>query len=45
MAWLDASILRVTAADVPLPYSPPLEDHALPQTSDIVVAIRKLASY
>ena len=24
--WLDAPILRVTAADVPLPYSPPLGD-------------------
>src|SRR5881398_960483 len=35
--WLDAPILRVTAADVPLPYSPPLEDYVLPQTSDIVV--------
>jgi 2-oxoisovalerate dehydrogenase E1 component beta subunit len=43
--WLDAPILRVTAADVPLPYSPPLEDYVLPQTSDIVVALRKLASY
>src|SRR5215212_1379380 len=36
--WLDAPILRVTAADVPLPYSPPLEDYVLPQTSDIVKA-------
>ena len=43
--WLDAPILRVTAADVPLPYSPPLEDYVLPQTSDIVLAIRKLAAY
>src|SRR3954471_18425883 len=43
--WLDAPIMRVTAADVPLPYSPPLEDYVLPQTSDIVLALRKLASY
>src|SRR3954465_3716416 len=42
---LDAPILRVTAADVPLPYSPPLEDYVLPQTSDIVLALRKLAAY
>ena len=41
--WLDAPVLRVTAADVPLPYSPPLEDYVLPQTADIVVAARKLA--
>ncbi len=43
--WLDAPILRVTAADVPLPYSPPLEDYVLPQTPDIVTAARKLAAY
>jgi 2-oxoisovalerate dehydrogenase E1 component beta subunit len=43
--WLDAPVLRVTAADVPLPYSPPLEDYVLPQTSDIVLALRRLAAY
>src|SRR5256714_8258403 len=43
--WLDTPILRVTAADVPLPYSPPPRDHGLPQTSDIVLALRKLAAY
>jgi pyruvate/2-oxoglutarate/acetoin dehydrogenase E1 component len=43
--WLDAPVLRVTAADVPLPYSPPLEDYVLPQTADIVKAVRRLASY
>src|SRR5689334_21517116 len=43
--WLDAPVLRVTAADVPLPYSPPLEDYVLPQTNDIVKAVRRLASY
>ena len=43
--WLDAPIWRVTAADVPLPYSPPLEDYVLPQTGDIVRAARQLAQY
>jgi pyruvate/2-oxoglutarate/acetoin dehydrogenase E1 component len=43
--WLDAPVLRVTAADVPLPYSPPLEDYVLPQTADIVAAVRRLAQY
>lgn len=43
--WLDAPILRVTAADIPLPYSPPLEDYVLPQTADIVRAVKRLASY
>jgi pyruvate/2-oxoglutarate/acetoin dehydrogenase E1 component len=44
-AWLDAPVLRVTAADVPLPYSPPLEDYVLPQTADIVEAVRRLAAW
>lgn len=26
-------------------YSPPLEDYVLPQTSDIVLALRRLAAY
>ena len=43
--WLDAPVMRVTAADVPLPYSPPLEDYVLPQTPDIVRAVRRLAAY
>src|SRR5450432_1953149 len=43
--WLDAPILRVTAADVPLPFAPPLEDYVLPQTADIVKAVRRLAAY
>ncbi len=43
--WLDAPVLRVTAADIPLPYAPPLEDYVLPQTSDIVRAVRRLAAY
>jgi 2-oxoisovalerate dehydrogenase E1 component beta subunit len=43
--WLDAPVLRITAADVPLPYSPPLEDYVLPQTADIVAGVRRLAQY
>ena len=43
--WLDAPVLRVTAADVPLPYAPSLEDFVLPQTADIVRAARQLARY
>jgi 2-oxoisovalerate dehydrogenase E1 component beta subunit len=43
--YLDAPILRVTAADVPLPYSPPLEDYVLPQAADIALAARRLAAY
>jgi len=43
--WLDAPILRVTAIDAPVPYSPPLEDFFLPQPDDIVKAARYLAAY
>jgi 2-oxoisovalerate dehydrogenase E1 component beta subunit len=44
-AFLDAPVLRVTAHDVPLPYAPSLEDFVLPQTADIVRALRTLAAY
>ena len=43
--WLDGPIMRVTAHDVPLPYAPTLEDYVLPQTDDIVKAVRWLAKY
>jgi 2-oxoisovalerate dehydrogenase E1 component beta subunit len=43
--WLDGPIMRVTAHDVPLPYAPTLEDFVLPQTEDIVKALRWLAAY
>ncbi|MFW6039700.1 MAG: alpha-ketoacid dehydrogenase subunit beta [Gemmatimonadota bacterium] len=43
--WLDAPILRVTAIDTPVPYSPPLEDYFLPQAEDVVTACRYLANY
>ncbi len=43
--WLDAPVLRVTAADTPIPYAPTLEDSVLPQTADIVAVARKLAGY
>ena len=43
--WLDGPVYRVTAADVPLPYAPTLEDYVLPQVADIVTVARKLAAY
>jgi 2-oxoisovalerate dehydrogenase E1 component beta subunit len=43
--WLDGPILRVTARDTPLPYSPPLEDYVLPQTADVVKTARWLLAY
>ena len=42
---LDAPIMRVAAKDAPVPYGPGLENAMLPQESDIVVALEKLAQY
>jgi pyruvate dehydrogenase E1 component beta subunit len=39
---LDAPVCRVAAKDVPIPFSPPLEEHVLPQVADIVAAVRKV---
>jgi acetoin:2,6-dichlorophenolindophenol oxidoreductase subunit beta len=40
--YLDAPILRLGGADVPLPYNPELEKAAVPQVPGIVDAARKL---
>jgi pyruvate dehydrogenase E1 component subunit beta len=38
--WLDAPVQRVTGADVPMPYSKPLEQAAFPHEEHIVEAVR-----
>jgi 2-oxoisovalerate dehydrogenase E1 component beta subunit len=38
-------VFRVTALDTPVPYSPPLEEHFLPNTDKIMHAARELAKY
>lgn len=40
--WLDAPVLRVHGADVPMPYAANLEKLALPQTDDIVTAAKSV---
>jgi pyruvate/2-oxoglutarate/acetoin dehydrogenase E1 component len=42
---LDGPIVRVAARNVPLPYSPELENYVLPQTQDIEEAARRLVKY
>jgi pyruvate/2-oxoglutarate/acetoin dehydrogenase E1 component len=42
-AYLEAPIVRLGGADVPIPYNPRLERAAVPQTEDIVLAARRLA--
>jgi pyruvate dehydrogenase E1 component beta subunit len=39
---LDAPVLRVAARDVPIPFSPPLEDFVLPKPADVVSAVRSV---
>ena len=43
--YLDGPIMRITAPDTPVPYSPPLEEFFLPKTSDIVRVAKQLAAY
>jgi len=40
--YLDAPVVRITAADVPMPYSKPLEIAALPQPEAVVEAARAM---
>ena len=42
---LDAPVQRVGALDVPIPFSPPLEDAVLPSASRIEAEARKLLEY
>jgi pyruvate/2-oxoglutarate/acetoin dehydrogenase E1 component len=42
---LDAPIARLTAPDVPIPFSPPLEQRVLPQLDDMKEACRELLAY
>jgi 2-oxoisovalerate dehydrogenase E1 component beta subunit len=43
--YLDGPVLRVTAPDTPVPYSPPLEEFFLPNKQKILKAARQLAAY
>ena len=40
--WLDAPVVRVTAADVPVPMSEPLEDACVPSVERIMDGIRQV---
>jgi len=40
--YLDAPVRRLGGLDVPIPYNPTLERHAVPQEEDIVAAVREL---
>jgi pyruvate/2-oxoglutarate/acetoin dehydrogenase E1 component len=42
---LDGPIVRVTAPDTPVPFSPPLEEYFLPNVQKLADAARQLAAY
>jgi 2-oxoisovalerate dehydrogenase E1 component beta subunit len=42
---LDGPLMRVTALDTPVPYSPPLEEYFLPNKEKVLHAARALAKY
>ena len=42
---LDGPIIRITARDTPVPFSPPLEEYFLPKVEDIVREARRLKAY
>lgn len=41
--YLDAPIERVGTLDVPIPFSPPMENYVVPSEDDIVFAVKKAA--
>ncbi|MBZ5552448.1 MAG: alpha-ketoacid dehydrogenase subunit beta [Acidobacteriia bacterium] len=43
--YLDGPLVRITAPDSPVPYSPPLEEAYLPGVGQVVDAARRLAAY
>jgi 2-oxoisovalerate dehydrogenase E1 component beta subunit len=42
---LDAPVVRLAPPNVPVPFSPPLEDAFIPQVEDIVEAVQRLAKW
>jgi 2-oxoisovalerate dehydrogenase E1 component beta subunit len=42
---LDGPIVRITAQDSPVPFSPPQEEFFLPQVRDVVREARRLKAY
>jgi pyruvate dehydrogenase E1 component beta subunit len=40
--YLDAPVTRIAAKDVPMPFSPPMENFVMPQVEDIVQGVKKV---
>jgi 2-oxoisovalerate dehydrogenase E1 component beta subunit len=42
---LDGPIVRITALDTPVPFSPPQEEHFLPKLRDLLERVRWLKAF
>ncbi len=42
---LDAPVERLSPPNLPVPFSPPLEDAFLPQVADIEAAVERLSAW
>ena len=42
---LDAPVVRLSPPNLPVPFSPPLEDAFLPQVADIEAAVDRLSAW
>lgn len=40
--YLDAPVIRVGAKNVPMPFSPPLQDFVTPNYRDVIDAVKKI---
>ncbi|MFY9440345.1 MAG: transketolase C-terminal domain-containing protein [Tepidanaerobacteraceae bacterium] len=40
--YLDAPIKRLAGLDIPIPYNPNLEKHAVPQVPDIIEGVKEV---
>ncbi|PRD21194.1 UNVERIFIED_CONTAM: Pdhb [Trichonephila clavipes] len=40
--YLDAPVVRVSGADIPMPYTKSLEPLAIPQPQDVVLAVKRV---
>jgi pyruvate dehydrogenase E1 component beta subunit len=43
--YLDGPVVRVTGEDVPMPYTRPLEDLAIPDTARIIAAVKQVVGH
>lgn len=40
--YLDSPVIRITGADIPMPYTKTLELHSIPRTEDVIMAVKRV---